>query len=173
MWIRAGRVEDLPVLVDLQRRSALVGYPEPIRGFLASQPELIVQSFRHEWFTADQVRVATKGDHIVGFAVLERAGPHEGEITGLFVEPAHWRTGVGSALVDVLVAMASQSGATRISVLANPLALGFYAATGFVHDRYVDMPNAPAVQRLILEVHRNTKMRNHERLLTDGHSKKR
>ncbi|WP_299723575.1 GNAT family N-acetyltransferase [Devosia sp.] len=153
MRIRAGRIEDLPVLVDLQRRASLAGYPEPIRGLLASQPELIARSFRHEWFTADQVRLATNGQHIVGFAVLGRSGAHEAEITALFVDPAHWRTGVGRALIHVLVTLASKWGATRIWVLANPMALGFYAATGFVHDRYVDMPNAPAVPRLTLEVH--------------------
>ena len=154
------------MLVDLQRRASLVGYPEPICGLLASQPELIARSFRPEWFTADQVRVATKGQRIVGFAIPGLSNAHETEITALFVNPAHWRTGVGRALVDVLVAMASQSGKTRIWVLANPLALGFYAANGFVHDRYVDMSNAPAVRRLTLEIHRPTEMHNHERLLT-------
>jgi N-acetylglutamate synthase-like GNAT family acetyltransferase len=161
------------MLIDLQRRASLVGYPEPIRGLLASQPELIPRSFRNEWFTADQLRVATKGEYIVGFAVLERSDPQEAEITALFVEPAHWRTGVGRALVGVLVTLASQWGQKKIWVLANPLALGFYAATGFVRDRYVDMANASAVPRLTLEVHSIPKCTTSERLLTEIFDEKR
>ena len=146
------------MLVELQRRASLVGYPEPIRSLLTSQPELITRSFRPEWFTADQVRVAAKAEHIVGFAVLERSESREAEVVALFVDPVHWRTGVGRALVDAVVALATQWGKARIWVLANPLALDFYAAAGFVHNRYVDMPNASAVPRLTLEIHSDTEM---------------
>jgi GNAT superfamily N-acetyltransferase len=160
--VHAGKVEDLPKLIDLQRRASVVGYPEPVRSLLTSQPELIAQSFRHEWFTADQVRVATKGGHIVGFAVLERSASREAELIALFVDPAHWRTGVGRVLVDAVVALAKQWGKGRIWVLANPLALGFYDAAGFVHERYVDMPNARAVPRLTLDVHLDSEMHMHK-----------
>src|SRR5690606_11993610 len=78
--IRAGGVEDLPILVELQRRASIAGYPDPARRLLTSQPELIAESFRYEWFSTDRVRVATKGQCIVGFAVLERSEAPEAEI---------------------------------------------------------------------------------------------
>lgn len=150
--IRSGAIEDLPLLVDIQRRASLKGYPEPMRTLLESRPELISESFQRQWFADDQVRVASREQRIVGFAVLERSGSDEGEMIALFVEPDCWRTGVGKALVDTLVALASRRGERRIVVTANPLALDFYAAAGFILERYVDMANAAAVPRLVLQV---------------------
>lgn len=150
--VRSGVLEDFPVLVDLQRRASLFGYPEPVRGILAAQPELIDQSFRPEWFSGDQVRVAIDaGKDIVGFTVLARSG-EEAELVALFVDPDHWRRGIGKALVDAATKLASQWGEAAIFVLANPLALGFYTAVGFVHDRSVKMHNAAAVPRMILKI---------------------
>ncbi|UXN76078.1 hypothetical protein N8D56_25565 (plasmid) [Devosia sp. A8/3-2] len=37
-------------------------------------------------------------------------------------------------------------------MMANPLALDFYAAAGFILERYVDMTNATAVPRSVLEI---------------------
>lgn len=150
--IRSGVTEDLPLLIDIQRRASLKGYPEPMRTLLEARPELIDGSFRPQWFPDEQVRVATREQRIVGFAVLERSGGDEGEMVALFVEPDCWRTGVGKALVDTLVALASRRGERRIVVMANPLALDFYAAAGFILERYVDMANANAVPLLVLQV---------------------
>jgi GNAT superfamily N-acetyltransferase len=150
--VRAGVIADFAVLVDLQRRASLAGYPEPVRSILEAHPEFIERSFRPEWFSGDQVRVAVDGrNDSVGFAVLARSG-EEAELLGLFVDPGHWRRGVGKALIDAAVILASEWGEAELFVLANPLALGFYASVGFVHDRYVDMPNAAVVPRMILKV---------------------
>lgn len=150
--VRSGGIDDLAVLIDLQRRASLAGYPEPVRSMLSAHPEIIDQSFRREWFAGDQVRVAVDAEsRIVGFAVLARSGT-EAELVALFVDPDQWKRGIGRALVDATGALAAQWGESELFVLANPLALGFYTAVGFVHDRFVDMRNAPAVPRMILNV---------------------
>lgn len=150
--VRSGVTEDLPLLVDIQRRASLKGYPEPMRTLLKSRPELIGGSFRPQWFADDEVRVATRERRIVGFAVLELSGGDEGEMVALFVDPDCWRMGVARALVDTLVALASWRGKRRIVVMANPLVLDFYAAAGFILEGYVDMANATAVPRLVLQI---------------------
>ncbi|WEJ59539.1 GNAT family N-acetyltransferase [Devosia sp. FJ2-5-3] len=152
--IRSGVIDDFPVLVDLQRRASLAGYPEPVRSVLAANPALVDQSFRPEWFSGDQVRVAIDAEEgIAGFAVLARSGD-ETELVALFVDPGHWKRGIGRSLVEAAATLASRWVETEIFVLANPLALGFYTSVGFVHDRYVDMRNAPAVPRMILKIPR-------------------
>ena len=50
----------------------------------------------------------------------------------LFVEPRHIRGGVGRALLAHAVAEARQRGAERLTILADPNAVGFYERNGAV-----------------------------------------
>jgi ribosomal protein S18 acetylase RimI-like enzyme len=81
---------------------------------------------------AGRTRVAVDdGGTVVGFAsyaVVEGVA----ELTDLFVDPGSMRRGVGTALVEDLVARLGFLGYGALEVTANPHALAFYERTGFV-----------------------------------------
>ena len=71
-------------------------------------------------------------DELDGFAVLLERSGDVCELDGLFVEPERMRGGVGRRLVEDATVLARARGATRIDVVANPQAVAFYEAVGFV-----------------------------------------
>jgi len=76
--------------------------------------------------------VAESAGELLGFAVVLRRDDGDAELDGLFVEPAHWRRGLGRALVEQAERIAARDGATNLWVIANTRALDFYGACGFV-----------------------------------------
>lgn len=54
------------------------------------------------------------------------------ELDGLFVEPERMRGGIGRLLIEDAKQIARERGAKRIDVVANPQAVAFYEAVGFV-----------------------------------------
>jgi GNAT superfamily N-acetyltransferase len=126
--VRTARPAEKAALEALQRRSSL---HEPMyRAQLEAHPDAI--ELPAEQIAAGLVRVAEQGGAIAGFSVLlERAGD-ACELDGLFVEPDRMRTGVGRRLVEDAKGLARERGASRIDVVANPQAVAFYAAVGFV-----------------------------------------
>ena len=54
--------------------------------------------------------LAWDGDHAFGIGCLRGIAPGIGEIKRMYVEPARRGTGVGSALLDALIAAAGESG---------------------------------------------------------------
>lgn len=125
--IRPAAIGERLDLEDLQRRASLaaLGY----RALLAAHPDAI--ELPAEQIEAGLVHVAERQGRIVGFAVLLLASRGEAELDGLFVEPDSWKQGIGRALVAHVERVATDAGATRLRVLANPDALGFYEACGF------------------------------------------
>jgi N-acetylglutamate synthase-like GNAT family acetyltransferase len=84
------------------------------------------------YIEAGHVRVAEQDGVVVGFAVLlERVGA-ACELDGLFVEPDGMRSGLGRRLVQDAVSVARERGASAIDVIANPQAVAFYEAVGFI-----------------------------------------
>lgn len=80
---------------------------------------------------AGRVVVLMEEDTPLGFYALgsgERSD--EAEISLLFVEPAVIGRGIGRALWEHAVAKARGEGLTRLKVLSDPFALGFYRAVG-------------------------------------------
>ena len=70
----------------------------------------------------------------VGHAVASAAGEVT-ELQRIAVDPGHRRTGVGSTLLDEVVALAASSRSDRVLLEVredNAAALAFYAARGFV-----------------------------------------
>jgi N-acetylglutamate synthase-like GNAT family acetyltransferase len=80
---------------------------------------------------SNEVFVAQNGDRIVGFATIIAHEGNDAELEGLFVEPAEWRKGIATKLVDAIVREAGAWGASRLHVMANQNVIGFYNATGF------------------------------------------
>jgi GNAT superfamily N-acetyltransferase len=97
---------------------------------LAAHPDAI--RLPAEQIAGGVVRVAEQSGVVVGFAVLLE--PTEGvcELDGLFVEPGSMGTGVGRRLIDDAIRIATERGASRIEVDANPQAVGFYERMGFI-----------------------------------------
>ena len=54
------------------------------------------------------------------------------ELDGLFVEPAHWRQGIGGALIEDAARLARRRKFRRMEVTANPRAEEFYTKQDFI-----------------------------------------
>jgi ribosomal protein S18 acetylase RimI-like enzyme len=139
--IRLAEPVERGALEDLQRRSSM---HDPLyRAQLAADPAAI--ELPVEQIEAGLVRVAEQDGVVVGFSVLLEATRDGCELDGLFVEPGRMRGGVGRALVDDARRIARERGARRIDVVANPQAVAFYEAVGFVpageaHTRFGPAP---------------------------------
>jgi GNAT superfamily N-acetyltransferase len=108
------------------RSKAYWGY-DPI--FLqACRAELTVHP---KAIAAGRVVVLVEEDTPLGFYALEPGERRdEAEISLFFVEPAVIGRGIGRALWDHAVAKAREAGLTRLKVLSDPFAMGFYRAVG-------------------------------------------
>ena len=127
--IRLARADDREKLIELQRRASLAGNDDKVRHLLRERPELI--DLAAEMIAGNQVFVAHRGGHLVGFATIVTHEGDDAELEGLFVEPAEWRKGVGTLLVRAILREATAWGANRLHVTANAEAVPFYRAQGF------------------------------------------
>ena len=128
MSIRFAEPAEREALEDLQRRSSM--HHPMYRVQLAAHPDAV--ELPAEQLVAGLVRVAERDGVVVGFAVLLEAVGGTCELDGLFVEPGRMRTGVGRLLVEDATRIARERGAASIEVVANPQAVAFYEAVGFV-----------------------------------------
>lgn len=126
--IRFARLAERDVLTGLQRRASMHG--PMYRAQLAAHPDAIDLPAEH--IIAGRVRVAERRDVVVGFAVLLDRIAGACELDGLFVEPAWMRSGIGRRLVQDLERIVRLRHGTRLEVVANPQALAFYEAMGFI-----------------------------------------
>ena len=114
--IRLARPDDRLKLIELQRRASLATETGEILQKLLEQPELF--DIDDELIAGNQVFVAHRRGHIVGFATIVADEGNDGELESLFVEPTEWRKGVGRALVQRIEREAINRGATRLRVVA-------------------------------------------------------
>ncbi len=126
MVVRAARTDERASLEALQRRASLMH--SDTRAALLAHPEAIDLPFDHIQYTL----VADDSGQPLGFAVVLPRTDGDAELDGMFVEPASWRRGIGSALVAAAVSLARQQGAFRLAVVANRNALDFYRQCGFI-----------------------------------------
>jgi GNAT superfamily N-acetyltransferase len=115
-------------LEELQRRASLIW--EEDRAALLENPDAIELPI--EQITGGRTVVAESVGQVLGFAVVLQREDGDAELDGLFVEPTHWRHGVGRALVQQAERIAAADGAANLWVTANTRALGFYDSCGFV-----------------------------------------
>lgn len=127
MELRPARAVEHAALVALLRRSALAD-PEH-RADLLANPDAIELPARQ--IEAGDVFVAELGGTILGFAALAPRADGDVDLDGLFVDPQHWRRGVGRALVEHVVERVRHRGAAALHVVAGRAAEAFYASCGF------------------------------------------
>lgn len=145
--IRLARPDERAALEALQFRAS-TEHPD-YRQQILDNPEVIV--LPPEQIDAGQVAVVEGGGAVKGFAVVLPREDGQAELDGLFVEPRQWRGGFGRALVDWASDYAAGLGASRLCVVANPTALDFYRAVGFVQtgEMETQFDRAPVMEKML------------------------
>ncbi len=90
--------------------------------------------------------VCHEAEQIVGSGQLV-IYPHGSELANLFVVPARRDEGIGTALIDVLTAIACHLNLTSLEIgvsVNNGRALHLYQRLGFTIDRQIDLPCQPS-----------------------------
>jgi GNAT superfamily N-acetyltransferase len=128
LGIRFARLPERAALIELQRRASLVW--DEYHDALLANPDAI--EIPVEQFGNCQVRAAWNGDRHFGFSAMAALDVEICELDGLFVEPAHWRQGIGGALIEDAVRLARRRKFHRMEVTANPRAEGFYTKQNFI-----------------------------------------
>jgi GNAT superfamily N-acetyltransferase len=145
--IRLGVPADLPAASDVYRSASLSNAGD--RENLLAHPEYLVLG--REGLAGGRTYVAEEDGALVGFATwLEAGGVFE--LEDLFVDPGWRRRGIAAALVGRIAEVLRARGVQRLEVTANPHAMGFYRAAGFVDCGTADtvLGTAP---RMVLAVH--------------------
>ncbi|MCB1507553.1 MAG: GNAT family N-acetyltransferase [Hyphomicrobiaceae bacterium] len=132
LLLRPAGPDDMPALIDLFRRSVLLGAAEHYD--VRQRQAWIAVAKDEEAFTVRLDDAAT--------VMAERAGTPLGfasfgdeRIDMLYVDPAHHRQGVARALIEAVELIALTSGIDRLSVDASDAAEPFFAALGYLRLR--------------------------------------
>jgi GNAT superfamily N-acetyltransferase len=130
--IRSARVEELPLLAQIERSAAALFLDTPY-AFLANDEPLSLD-FVQQRFQPGQVWVAVdKQDVVVGFAITREVDDTI-YLQEMDVDPAHGRRGLGAALVETVCTWAKLQGHKAISLSTFrdlPWNAPFYAKLGF------------------------------------------
>ena len=138
--IRPARIDERDSLEALQWRASLAY--ENDRPHLEAHPDAI--HLPAEQIERGEVYVAEVEQRTLGFAAI-LVEPAHLELDGLFVEPDHWRRGIGAALIDATVHEARKRG-LALMVVANPHARGFYEKCGFALEGEAQTRFGPALR---------------------------
>ena len=145
--IRLGVPADLPAASDVYRSASLSNAGD--RDNLLAHPEYLVLG--PEGLAEGRTYVAEEGS-VVGFATwIEVGGIFE--LEDLFVDPGWRRRGIAAALVNHIAQVLRARGVQRLEVTANPHAMGFYRAAGFIDCGAADTVFGTA-PRMVLAIHR-------------------
>jgi GNAT superfamily N-acetyltransferase len=145
--IRLGVPADLSAAADVYRRASLSNAGD--RDSLLAHPEYLILG--PDGLAEGRTYVAEEDGSLAGFATwIEASGTFE--LEDLFVDPGWMRRGIATALVTRIVDVLRARGVERLEVTANPHALEFYGAAGFIHCGVVktDLGIAP---RMVLAIH--------------------
>lgn len=142
--IRLGVPADLPAASEVYRSASLSNAGD--RDTLLAHPEYLVLG--PEGLAEGRTYVAEEEGALVGFATwLESKDVFE--LEDLFVDPGWRRRGIAAALVDHIVRVLRGRGVERLEVTANPHAMEFYRAAGFI-DCGVTDTHFGAAPRMVL-----------------------
>ncbi len=144
--IRLGVLGDLSAASGVYRSASLSNPGD--RDNLLAKPEYLILGPRG--LAEGRTHVAEEDGALVGFATWAEA---DGifELEDLFVDPGWMRHGIATALVSRIVDVLRVRGAERLEVTANPHALGFYRAAGFL-DCGIAETDFGAAPRMVLEL---------------------
>jgi ribosomal protein S18 acetylase RimI-like enzyme len=142
--IRLGTSADLAAASGVYRRASLSDAGD--RDNLLAHPEYLILG--PEGLAGGRTHVAEQDSSVVGFATwAQTAGTFE--LEDLFVDPGYMRRGIATALVSWIAEILRARGAERLEVTANPHALEFYRAVGFI-DCGVAETDFGAAPRMVL-----------------------
>ena len=142
--IRLGTSADLAAASSVYRRASLSNAGD--RDNLLAHPEYL--TLGPEGLAEGRTHVAEEDGSVVGFATWTgTAGTIE--LEDLFVDPAYMGRGIATALVGRIVEILRARGTERLEVTANPHALGFYRAVGFI-DCGIAKTDFGAAPRMVL-----------------------
>jgi GNAT superfamily N-acetyltransferase len=144
--IRLGTLADLAAAASVYRRASLSD--ESYRDNLLAHPEYLILG--PEGLAEGRTHVAEEDGSIVGFATWAEADGTV-ELEDLFVDPGYMRRGIATALVGRIAEVLRARGVERLEVTANPDALGFYRAAGFI-DCGVTETDFGAAPRMVLAI---------------------
>jgi GNAT superfamily N-acetyltransferase len=144
--IRPGVLGDLPAAAEVYRSASLSNAGD--RDNLLAHPEHLI--LRPEGLAEGRTYVAEEDGLLVGFATWIEAGGAI-ELEDLFVHPGWMRRGIATALVNRIAGVLRVRGVQRLEVTANPDALGFYDAAGFI-DCGVARTDFGAAPRMVLVI---------------------
>jgi ribosomal protein S18 acetylase RimI-like enzyme len=134
---------DLPAASDVYRSASLFNAGD--RDNLLAHPEHLILG--SEGLAEGRTYVAEEDGSVVGFATwIEAVGIVE--LEDLFVDP-RW---IATALVDRIADVLRARGVERLEVTANPHALGFYRAVGFIECGVAETVFGTA-PRMVLVIH--------------------
>ncbi|MBS1891904.1 MAG: GNAT family N-acetyltransferase [Actinobacteria bacterium] len=141
--IRFAMLEERDALGELHRRSSMVW--EEDREQLEAHPEVFGVSAVA--IAERRVRVAVgAGGELLGFAVVGDVGRGVCELLDLFVDPGVMHQGIGTALVEEVVAGHRAAGFREMVVIAAARTFGFYEGLGFVVGEPVMTRFGPAAR---------------------------
>jgi GNAT superfamily N-acetyltransferase len=144
--IRLGTPADLAAARGIYRRASLFNAGD--RDNMLAHPEYLILG--PEGLAEGRTYVAEQDGSLVGFATwIETAGTME--LEDLFVDPDRMRRGIATALVNRIAEVLRARGVERLEVTANPHALGFYRAAGFI-DCGVAETDFGAAPRMVLAI---------------------
>jgi GNAT superfamily N-acetyltransferase len=145
--IRLGVPADLPAASEVYRRASLSNAGD--RDNLLAHPEYL--ALGPEGLAEGRTYVAEEHGSLVGFATWIEAGGVF-ELEDLFVDPGWRRRGIAAALVNHIAQVLRARGVERLEVTANPHAMGFYRAAGFIDCGAADTVFGTA-PRMALAIH--------------------
>jgi GNAT superfamily N-acetyltransferase len=127
LQIRPAVISEHQALKALQIRASLSNPGD--REALLANPDAI--EIPPEQIAARRVFVFEQSGEIVGFSAILPRQNGDTELDAIFVEPDHWRRGIGRLLVEHFAGVARSGGSTALHVIGNPHAEQFYLACGF------------------------------------------
>ena len=142
--IRLGTPADLAAASDVYRRASLSNAGD--RDNLLAHPEFLILG--PEGLVEGRTHVAEQDGSVAGFATWAGTAGSV-ELEDLFVDPGYRRRGIATGLVSRVGEIVRARGAERLEVTANPHALGFYRAVGFI-DCGVAETEFGAAPRMVL-----------------------
>ena len=138
--VRTAVAADLDAVREVFRAASLSNVED--RAVLVAHPEVLVwpgTAVAEGW-----TRVAVDDDGaVVGFATAVPVG-EEWELEDLFVRPERMRQGAARRLVQDMLVLAARAGVPTVRVSANPHAMAFYTAVGFLPNGTAETASAPS-----------------------------